>query len=141
MSTPDFVTTLAELFDAYLWEWPEAAADAYAERWPNCRAYADYLLRLAQRVATEFPKTEMWDHLAEALRHSMRWYDARKGPFDKLFEKNWRERLRKATARAREQARRRRQAEKEYALSRAGRAADDADSAFDRWAALLLDRA
>ena len=69
--------------------------------------YAARLFRSAQAIANEFPAVDLWVCLEPALRHTMMWYVLKKGPFDKFFERNLRELLRKATAKGAESATRR----------------------------------
>ena len=65
----------------------------------NITSNAERLFRHVQAIANEFPAVDIWDCLDSALQHTIKWHDAKKGPFDKLFERNLRERLRKANAR------------------------------------------
>ena len=79
--------------------------------------------------------------LTPALQHTIKWHDAKKGPFDKLFERNLRERLRKANARNAEEETRRANGERRYAEEARRRRSehDDQAVAFERWSRYLLD--
>jgi hypothetical protein len=127
--------TFAELYAAYRLTWPAAEADAEAD--------ADHLLRLAHKVAAKFPDIELWDPLEECLQHTMRHYEPDKGRFDKLFQRNLRELLRKKSARAAEkqakEKRRERHAVAVHHEALLRRAGDAASAAWKRWAGRLLD--
>jgi len=110
--------------------------EQYRQTWPAPDAPAGQLLRVARQITAE-SQVELWDHLDTCLRHSMRWYTPARGPFLKLFERNLRERLRKATARdarARRRERRALAAHAKYPEKPCPR-----EAAFTRWAARLLD--
>src|SRR6478752_102513 len=134
-------TTFADLFSEYLFHWPEAFCEVLRSG-PTSKGYADHLLRRAHAVADEFPRVELWDVLERALWHSMKWYDARKGTFEKLFEHNLRERLRKATARSLGAATRAARLER-LAVVGNTQARRDADldgvaAGYERWSVYLL---
>jgi hypothetical protein len=124
-------TTFEDMFQVY--------AQAYnLGREP--RPYAVRLYRRAQAVAAEFGDLDLWDYLEPALRHSSRWYSPGRGPFDRFFETNLREGMRKAAARQAQKAASRARHERSYAegvaLRRAGH--DDVAAAYRRWSRYLL---
>ena len=127
----DDAHTFEELFNAYLLQVSSIDPNLHTER----------LFRQVQAIAKEFPAVDIWDYLDSALQHTINWHDPKKGRFDKLFERNLRERLRKASARNAEEETRRAQGERRYAEeSRQRRSEHDAQAvAFERWSRYLLD--
>jgi hypothetical protein len=123
--------TFEELFKAYLLQQSSIEPNLHAER----------LFRQALAITNEFPGVDLWDCLRPALQHTIKWHDAKKGPFDKLFERNLRERLRKASARNAVEETRRAQGERRYAEEsrRRRNEHDDQAVAFMRWSRYLLD--
>jgi hypothetical protein len=136
-------TSFIDLFLAYSLEWPEPTRQWVHDDSFDSRAYAGHLLGIALRVAQEFPRVDLWEHVEPVLKHSMNWYDPKKGPFTKLFESTLRERLKKAVARLALATRRRRGYERRGAEEARRRRAerDDVADAYHRWRIYLLDLA
>jgi hypothetical protein len=124
-------STFAELYAGYKTIWPHANADT------------DRLLSLAQTIAAEYPDVDFWYQLDRCLRHTMGGFDPTKGPFERLFVRNWRERLRKLTLREAKKLAQQRRREREAAKIRAEalRRPDHVESAYTQWSRRLLDLA
>jgi hypothetical protein len=132
MWDPREVWTFANLFDSFMQEWPEVIAEMRADT----HGYAAHLFRLAEVETSKYTNADVWEHLDRVLRHTMKWYEPKKGPFDKLFERNLREHLRKVAARAAQKARRRTEGERQALANRPE--PDRVGAAIRRWQTLLV---
>jgi hypothetical protein len=130
-------STFSDLFLAYSQTWPAATKGLDSAQ---ARAYAGRLLRRARAVAAQLDGIHLWEQLEPALRDSMRWYDATKGPFEKFFKRNLCFYLDRAVAREARSRKRTRRRERRYAKDAAHRRGEHGkrDDAFIKWARYLL---
>ncbi len=103
------------------------------------------VLRLAEEVQKDYPEVDLWDShrglyplLEDVLLHSAQRFDASKGSFLKLFERNLRQRMSRDRARAAQAARKRPDAARARTTGPDG---DEAGEAFLRWAVRLYRQA
>jgi hypothetical protein len=136
--------TFEELFGSYLLQESsilEVFPETYHIKTHEPNLYAAMLFQRAKAISNKFPGVDLWDCLEPALRHTMKRYILKNGPFDKFFERNLREHLLKATARNTEMAVLRARRERRYAKEARRRRSEHDDQAeiYKRWSRYLLD--
>src|SRR5438477_11420514 len=86
--------TFAELFNRYELLWGPTGV--------NC---PDSVMKEAHKAVRD-SGVDVWEHLEKVLRHTIKHYNPRRSPFLRLFARNFREQMRKASARAAQRERR-----------------------------------
>jgi hypothetical protein len=136
--------TFEELLQTYSYDWLELARETIYDKSFDWAAFAGHLLHLAHTIVADYPGVDLWDCIEPALRHTMTWYESKKGPFDKLFERNFREQVRKTAARDAQTTARTRRREGHAVfmhteIRRRNAPVNEVAAAYKRWSMYLLD--
>jgi hypothetical protein len=136
--------TFEELFTTYSFDFVDVIEEVFRSRYECSRDFAERLFALAQGVACRFPDLELWDHLPSVLHDTMGAFDRKKGPFDALFLRNLKRRLRRESIRSQKNEAKRAVRTRDAAIvnrARLGHQPTDEECLYYRWSARLLDRA
>lgn len=129
--------TFSEIFISYLKAWNKEIPGMESEE--SLTEYGNELSQKAKAIAAQHTEVEDGDKLIDdVLRHSIRKFDSARGRFEKLFERNLRERFRKEFARGRSKKRKRRWATLNF-LSPSKQNARELEVDYKRWSLRLLN--
>jgi hypothetical protein len=134
--------TFAELFRTYSMDWPLAyLMDASRFPWKDPDDFAAHLESRAKHILKKSPQVDFWDAVPDVLESSLKGYDPKKGPFDRLFEQNLRRRLKRDRVRAAEHAAEETNNNRQAALAGLLDRSAEGEDPFKRWTVFILEQA